>query len=84
MKTYEIYDGEKSSLFDDYPVIEAKTGKEAIEKHLAKTNRKYYLRRSKNNDVVFSATQFREENGNKIKVGNVVWYAIYGKERKTL
>ena len=78
MNKYEIYDGQKGGLFDDYPIIEAKTGKEAIEKHLAKTGRKYKLRRSKDNNVIFKATQFVEERGKRIKIGNVVWYAIRG------
>lgn len=74
MKKYQIYDGENSNLFSDYPIIEAKTGKEALLIYLKKTGRNYNLRRSKDNNVLFRATPFYEENGTKYKDGNNVWY----------
>ena len=73
-KLYEIYDGEESCLFKDYPIIRAKTAKEAIIKYLLQTGRKYNLKRSADNDVLFNAIAFREENGVKYKIGNNVWY----------
>ena len=74
MKTYQIYDGENSSLLDDHPIIEAETGKEAIEEYLKKTNRNYKLKMSAGNDVLFSATPFVEKGGMRYKNGNSVWY----------
>lgn len=72
---YQIYDGENNNLFSDYPIIEAKTAKEAILKYLKNSNRDYKIRRSASNDVLFRATPFTEKNGAKIRAGNDVWYA---------
>lgn len=72
---YQIYDVEDDNLMSDYPIVEAKTGKEAILKYLKKTGRNYKIRRSGGNDVLFRATPFIEKDGVKIRAGNNVWYA---------
>lgn len=79
MKLYEIYDGQKHKLFDDYPEIEAKTGKEAIMKHLSQTGRGHYkIKRSAGRDVIFKAQAFYRKDGyeQKYRNGNAIWYAI--------
>lgn len=81
MQKYQIFDGEKGGLFDDYPVEEAKTGKQAIINYLKKTGRKYNLRRGADRSVMFSATPFYEKNGllykgSETKNKRVVWYKI--------
>lgn len=75
MKTYQIYDGEGSSMFADLPLVEAKTGKEAILKHLAKTGRKYKIRRSAGMNAIFRATAITQEGERLIRNGNDIWYA---------
>lgn len=76
MKKYQIYDGENSSLFSDYPEIEAKTGKDAIMQLLKSTKRGHYkIKKSGGNDVLFKAEPFYEENGRKYRDGRVIWYA---------
>ena len=76
MKTYQIYDGEGSGIFDDLPIVEGKTGKDAILKHLAKTGRKYNIRRSSGNSAIFRATAVKQIEGRLIRNGNDIWYAI--------
>ena len=73
MKTYQIYDGE-AGLFKDYPVVEAKTGKEAILKYLKSTGRNYKIKRSKDNSVIFKAQVFYIKNGIRYRGGNEIWY----------
>jgi hypothetical protein len=75
MKKYLIYDGEDNRLMPDNIIVEAKTGKEAIEEYLQKTNRSYKLYRSASNDVLFKAQCFYERDGNRYRSGNAVWYA---------
>lgn len=75
MKTYQIYDGENSRIFADDIIIEAKTGKDAILKHLEKTGRKYKLKRSAGNNVIFRATAIKQEGERLIRNGNDIWYA---------
>lgn len=76
MKTYLIYDGENTNLFADDLIIEAKTGKEAILKHLKNTGRNYKIKRSKGNDVIFKAQGIRIKGGLHYRDGNAIWYAI--------
>jgi len=76
MKTYQIFDGYHTALLDEFPIIEAKTGKEAILKLIKERGYKIKsIKRSALNDVKFSATHFIEDNGCKYKQGNTVWYA---------
>jgi hypothetical protein len=75
MKIYQIYDGENNSLFADCPLVEGKTGKDAILKYLEKTNRKYKLKRSSGNNVIFRATGVIQEGERLIRNGNDIWYA---------
>lgn len=75
MKKYKIYDGENTSLFSNYQIIEEKSGKDAIMTFLKKTGRENYkIKRSGNNDAIFCAMPFFEENGKMYKNGNNVWY----------
>jgi len=73
-KKYQVYDT-RGALFNDDPVFEAITAKEAIIKYMETKGESYKIKRSKDNDVIFRATPFREENGRKVKDGNDVWYA---------
>ena len=76
-KKYEIYDGDKpGGIFDDLPVIEAYSGKEAILKHFKSTGRNFKIKRSAGRDVLFKAQAFYEIDGKKYRDGNVIWYAI--------
>jgi len=77
MNKYLIYDGEDNGLWTDDIIIEAKTGKEAILKHLKKTGRKYKIRRSKDNNVLFKAVKIEvKEKDRYYKIGNDIWYKI--------
>jgi len=73
-KKYQVYDT-RSALFAGDLVFEATTAKEAITKYMETRGESYKIKRSKDNDVIFRATPFREENGRKVKDGNDVWYA---------
>ena len=77
MKKYEIFDSYNNKLLHDYPVIEAKTGKEAVMKLIRKKGYSIKnIHRSADNIVHFKAQSFIEKDGRKYKSGNAIWYAI--------
>lgn len=75
VKKYQIYNA-SALIFILFPVIEAKSVKEAIMKYLKGIGKSYKLKRSKDRNVALGATPFYERDRNKYKDGNAVWYKI--------
>lgn len=73
MKTFEIYDP-RQSMLKDFPVVEAETSRQAIEKHLFGSG--ITVRRSGSNSVQFSTQPFYVKNGYKYADGRKTWYKV--------
>ena len=76
---YQIYDS-SAGLFDDYPEMEAKTSRKALEKFLASTGRgNIIFKRSGDRIVHFKTTPFTTMNGQKRRTGKDCWWKIISK-----
>jgi len=73
MKIYKIFDI-NASLLSDYPVIEAKNSRQAIQKYLDSKDDKSKFIRSGDSDVDYKAQPFYIENGMKYRDGKAVWF----------
>jgi hypothetical protein len=81
MKKYQIYNGFNSNLLADYPVVEAKTGADAVRFFLKKTGITFTkIKRSAGRNVIISATPFFERDGRNYKNGVVSWFEVWNGE----
>lgn len=71
---YEITDT-RVSLLSDYPEIEEKTARKAIQKYLDSRKEKIKFKRSGDKCCLFKTTPFYYENGQKYKLGKDCWFA---------
>lgn len=78
IKKYEIYDAENSNWYEDYPVVVADSGREAIDKYLKDTEIEVvafgYESDDNPNTIRFKTTPFYEKDGRKYKYGRITWW----------
>lgn len=74
-KFYQIYDPE-TGLLDDYPEVSGKNSRDALIKHLKKTNRGHYKVKCSGKNVYFKLSPFYLKDGYKYKDGKNIWYEL--------
>ena len=81
MKTFEIYSAISNlPLMEQNPIIEAETGRKALDKYLKQIDFKGKVKVSSSNDVHFKTTPIVIENGkryiDKRNGQRSIWYQI--------
>ena len=72
-RKYRIFDTRKS-IMSDYPVVEAESGREAIDKYLIDED--IEVKASGDDNVHFKTTPYKEKDGVKYKAGRATWWKI--------
>ena len=74
---YEILDTRNPRLLDKWEtIIEATTGRKAIDKYLENRDEHFNIENTSNRDVIWKVTPFYERDGKKYLAGRISWYGI--------